>query len=216
MRRTWKRGGRSSGGMGDGEDRTALHELPTLSQPAMPQPRCTLRRQGSPAYSWVLCLHCERCRMIEQNPCPLCGALPCDWTDDPHKVEVGLCWTLAKIREVLGVNEKPMMDELPSIITAALEGAAAAFRPIETAPKDGTTIDVWRGETRETVYWGFPPHCCGEMGEYCDSDWHGIKQPGWICATFGEFVGCVEPFTHWMPIPTPPLTASNALQMAST
>lgn len=21
----------------------------------------------------------------EPNPCPLCGALPCDWVDDPHK-----------------------------------------------------------------------------------------------------------------------------------
>ena len=54
--------------------------------------------------------------MTEKELCPLCGALPCDWTDDPHKAEVGLCWTLARIREEMGVNEKPMLDELPQII----------------------------------------------------------------------------------------------------
>jgi hypothetical protein len=75
------------------------------------------------------------------------------------------------------------------------------WRPIETAPKDGTVIDVWREYQRETVYWGFPPHECGEMGQYCDSDWHSIRTPGWICSTFGEFVGGEhDPFTHWMPI----------------
>lgn len=54
--------------------------------------------------------------MTEPNPCPLCGALPCDWVDNPHTAEVGLCWTLAHIREAMGVHEKPMLQELPSII----------------------------------------------------------------------------------------------------
>jgi hypothetical protein len=53
----------------------------------------------------------------EPNPCPLCGALPCDWVDNPHAAEVGLCWTLARIREAIGVNEKPMLDELPAIVS---------------------------------------------------------------------------------------------------
>lgn len=83
------------------------------------------------------------------------------------------------------------------------------WQPIETAPRDGTLIDAWRDSSRETVYWGFPPHDCGEMGAYCDSDWHSIKQPGWICSTFGEFVGGKhDPFTHWMPLPRPPLAAA--------
>lgn len=71
------------------------------------------------------------------KPCPLCGALPCDWVDDPHKMEVGLCWTLAKIREVLGVNEKPMMDELPGIIKdriIALEADVARLREFIANP----------------------------------------------------------------------------------
>lgn len=88
--------------------------------------------------------------------------------------------------------------------------APVAWRPIESAPKDGTTIDVWRDGSRETVYWGFPPHECGEMGQYCDSDWHSIKNPGWICSTFGEFVGGKhDPFTHWMPLPAAPGSAPD-------
>lgn len=86
------------------------------------------------------------------------------------------------------------------------------WRPIESAPKDGTVIDVWREEGgRETVSWGLPPHDCGEMGQYCDSDWHSEKEPGWVCNTFGEFVGGKHnPFTHWMPLPAaPPLQATG-------
>ncbi len=84
------------------------------------------------------------------------------------------------------------------------------WQPIETAPKDGTTIDVWRDGHRETVYWGFRPHCCGEMGQYCDSDWHGEKEPGWVCSTFGEYVGTAcAPFSHWMPLPPPPTKADS-------
>lgn len=87
------------------------------------------------------------------------------------------------------------------------------WHPIETAPKDGTTIDAWRDGTRETVYWGFPPHECGEMGSYCDSDWHGLKKPGWICSTFGEIVGGEhDPFTHWMPLPDGPEESLEPIQ----
>lgn len=69
--------------------------------------------------------------MDDVASCPLCGALPCDWVDDPHKKEVGLCWTLAQIRQIIGVNEKPMMDELPQIIAARiteLEAEIAALK----------------------------------------------------------------------------------------
>jgi hypothetical protein len=93
----------------------------------------------------------------------------------------------------------------PALRAREGEGEPVAWIPIETAPKDGTTIDVWRDGHRYTVYWGLPPHCCGEMGQYCDSDWHGLKEPGWICSTFGEFVGGEHhPFTHWMPLPDAP------------
>ena len=39
----------------------------------------------------------------------------------PTTDETGLCWTLARIREALGVGEKPMLDELPGIVAALVE-----------------------------------------------------------------------------------------------
>lgn len=81
------------------------------------------------------------------------------------------------------------------------------WRPIETAPKDGTHIDLWvSGEfpgRYPDAYFGMPPHECGEYGPYCDSDWHSAK-PGWVCGTFGEFICTMESPTHWRPLPTPP------------
>lgn len=80
------------------------------------------------------------------------------------------------------------------------------WQPIETAPRDGTVIDVWREDGgRDTVFWGKPSHSCGEAESYCDSDWHSIRAPGWVCNTFDEFIGRKHnPFTHWMPLPAPP------------
>lgn len=99
----------------------------------------------------------------------------------------------------------------------AREGEPVAWRPIDSAPKDGTAIDVWRDEGgRETVYWGYPPHECGEMGGLCDSDWHSIRAAGWVCNTFGEFLGRNHnPFTHWQPLPTGPSSTPDALKGAA-
>lgn len=51
----------------------------------------------------------------------MCGALPCDWTDDPHHHQNLVIWTLAKIREVTGVGIKPMLTELPDAIASEIE-----------------------------------------------------------------------------------------------
>ena len=69
------------------------------------------------------------------NPCPLCGALPCDWADDPHAAEVGLCWTLAHIREAMGVYEKPMLQQLPEIVAQM----AKVLRKIYACHRNGST-----------------------------------------------------------------------------
>lgn len=102
------------------------------------------------------------------------------------------------------------------LVTLLTEAAACIrdlveWRPIETAPKDGVVIDVWREDGgRDTVFWGMPFHECGEMGRYCDSDWHRIRSPGWVCNIFNEFLGRNHnPFTHWRPLPTPPSKADR-------
>lgn len=83
--------------------------------------------------------------------------------------------------------------------------APRRWQPIDSAPKDGTFIDVWSGGEfpgRWTdVFWGKPDHECGEMGEYCDSDWHGLE-PGWVCSTFQDPLH-FDP-SHWMLPPSPP------------
>jgi len=74
-------------------------------------------------------------QIADANPCPLCGALPCDWVDDPHTAEVSLCWTLAHIREAMGVYEKPMLQELPAIVAEM----AKVLRKIYACHRNGKT-----------------------------------------------------------------------------
>lgn len=80
----------------------------------------------------------------------------------------------------------------------------SAWLPIETAPRDGTVIDLWvNGERFADCKWGFPEHCCGEAGQYCDSEWHGQSE-GWVVTHLNEFLWTDDDPTHWMPLPTPP------------
>jgi hypothetical protein len=66
----------------------------------------------------------------------------------------------------------------------------SAWQPIETAPKDGTTIDVcnrW-GDRSADVAW-------------VDGKWRywgvdGFGSPGWVSLDLSP--------THWMPLPEPP------------
>lgn len=81
-------------------------------------------------------------------------------------------------------------------VVRAVEGA---WMPIETAPKDGTSIDVWNGERIPDVSW-------------CRPDGGSIDYKDW-CASVAEVHGysvgwCMENIyphpTHWMPKPSPP------------
>ncbi len=74
------------------------------------------------------------------------------------------------------------------------EARAEAWQPIETAPRDGTTVIVGR----DMDPWGF----VRGAGRWDGS--HGIY--GWVCRGFidppGE-LGLANP-THWQPMPEPP------------
>lgn len=70
------------------------------------------------------------------------------------------------------------------------------WQPIETAPKDGTNVDLWgvnhlnwnkSGERITNISWGIV------------SDWLGREREDWQHGRGEDF----EP-THWMPQPTPP------------
>ena len=77
------------------------------------------------------------------------------------------------------------------------------WQTIETAPKDGTAIDVWRGGEfpgRSTdVSWREPSDSewwvhGGDTIENCKATWHDAFGP----------LGRNEQPTHWMAIPAPP------------
>lgn len=73
------------------------------------------------------------------------------------------------------------------------------WQPIETAPKDGTIIDVWLGDADESDQAFY----CSE-GSRRSPNWtwrHGKFRPlGGLNVTMPVFV---RP-THWMPLPEPP------------
>jgi hypothetical protein len=69
------------------------------------------------------------------------------------------------------------------------------WRPIETAPKDGTIIDLlFRGNTRVT-------DCAWSNGEW----WTSEQGEPVVCVSHGP----AQP-THWMPLPTPPGSTTAA------
>jgi hypothetical protein len=79
---------------------------------------------------------------------------------------------------------------------------AAQWQPIETAPRDGTVIDLWIDDNRwSDCRWGLPGHSCGEDGHYCDSEWHSLDE-GWVCISLNQELS-MSP-THWMPLPPEP------------
>ena len=64
------------------------------------------------------------------------------------------------------------------------------WQPIETAPKDGTDIDLWlHGFRVADCYWD------KVAGEWCDSDGDRLTE---------NVVDYGQGPTHWMPHPEPP------------
>lgn len=66
-----------------------------------------------------------------------------------------------------------------------------SWQPIETAPRDGTEVDLWS------------PGC----GRTVDSEWKEGRWRYWGPNEFGNNDWCwlKYPPTHWMPIPADPV-----------
>lgn len=65
------------------------------------------------------------------------------------------------------------------------------WQPIESAPKDGTKVDLWTFN--------------GER--WCDCWWHKGQEAwasDWSCQSERGFVIRYGQPTHWMPLPAPP------------
>lgn len=101
------------------------------------------------------------------------------------------------VNRALGKVEKvrPLLDELDRLKARVAEMKAGGWQPIETAPKDGTKVDVWvcpwdafanGNAARITNAW------------FEDGKWKRILS-GWT----HDIEDCGEP-THWQPLPAPP------------
>lgn len=82
----------------------------------------------------------------------------------------------------------------------ALEAAAAArWQPIESAPKDGTIIDVWLdGCSKDDMEF----YCT--KGTYRSPGWSWVRGKFRPCGGLGVQVPTFVYPTHWMPLPKPP------------
>ena len=83
-----------------------------------------------------------------------------------------------------------------SLAAAEKERDAARWQPIETAPKDGTLVDLWAGERIADCAWNVPSNCWAERSV---SSFSG--RPYWAV---------VNNPTHWMPLPTAPTNPEDA------
>lgn len=80
------------------------------------------------------------------------------------------------------------------------------WQPIESAPKDGTIIDVWLEESLSDIKF----YCSSRPVHLKDAQYGG-RSAGWLWKN-GKFrpylVGLNMPVfvipTHWMPLPEPP------------
>jgi hypothetical protein len=81
------------------------------------------------------------------------------------------------------------------------------WQPIETAPKDGTLVDLWSSAACRRVVnarWqqgrDVDPRCAPE------GVWHHLEATGWRLPSDTDGCGCLieDQFTHWMLLPNPP------------
>jgi hypothetical protein len=80
------------------------------------------------------------------------------------------------------------------------------WQPIETAPRDGTIIDVWLQESLSDIRF-----YCSSEPKYLSDDKYGGRSAGWFWKD-GKFrpylPGLNMPVfvmpTHWMKLPEPP------------
>ena len=83
-------------------------------------------------------------------------------------------------------------DERDALIASArIKEANSGWRPIKTAPKDATPIDLWRSQWNERAV------NMRRVELSAENVFYEAVESG---------PSCVRDATHWMPIPTPPTT----------
>lgn len=135
--------------------------------------------------------------------CPFCNE-PATEPDENNHVMCSAVWCGSDAyMHVDAWNNRPLVKEYARI--KELEDELGGWETIDSAPKDGTVVDLWHEEfgRQPDCYWGKPQHSCGEYGKYCDSDWHGEPE-GWVDSACNSISPFQDECTHWMPLPKPP------------
>ena len=98
-----------------------------------------------------------------------------------------------------GVSAAPQNDDPPLMRAQAGNDKIEEWQPIETAPKDGTTIllyfpnGYWADYRNVAIgFWG------GWSDDASDAGWYGDESNSNTMTDFGSFP------THWMKLPDPP------------
>lgn len=113
--------------------------------------------------------------------CPFCEGEPAPLDENDHTSCTTIWCGSTAYMHVDAWNNRPAMKAYARI--EELEAELGGWEPIETAPKDGTIVDLWHKDGfRITDEWWI------EDGD--DGFWSGL------------FLS--DSFTHWMPVPTAP------------
>ena len=127
--------------------------------------------------------------------------------------------TDAQVKAALAEWSKSFERRMPEeIMRAALEAAeAAAWQPIETAPKDGTIIDLWiEGEDDTVDFYSLTAkkvkgHAL-RHGRATEWRWaqKGSNSPNWYSASgIGMPLSPYVRAVAWRPLPSPPKEAPH-------
>lgn len=84
------------------------------------------------------------------------------------------------------------------------------WQPIETAPKDGTSILIfttgkfWRDGWSDEDGWRHKNEKPHVLEAFWSKKWYNHDIGGWMPANCDEEYGQLYEATHWMPMPEPP------------
>lgn len=126
--------------------------------------------------------------MVDLKPCPFCGGEAFAGTTLDHVCYVmcrsETCWSMVGYLPTEAEAIEAWNRRALSPAGTASEMEPVGWQPIETAPKDGTQVQVF-----------CPTYFQGKGG----ITWAVWLNGGWLDAQ----VRRCDP-THWMPLPTPP------------
>lgn len=135
---------------------------------------------------------------IEQRARELLAA---EWEADGQVMLSGMI----RLGHPAAINNEHTQRTLRAIEAALRLSAGADWQPIETAPKDGTKILIWRdGWDYAPVAWRDAIDCDeGSFGAWVFAD-HLCLGVGDGCLGWNEDIEDGHMPTHWMPLPAAP------------